>query len=506
MICIRSCVLFLCGACAVALGFAMPGPLSAAEDDINLGPLFTRDTTLDGEKRVRILGPFYEERIATNGCVVKALRPLFARSVEADGSDNRTDLLWPLAVASTRGREVASRFATMYYTDFDKTNQKSRWRLWALPLLLMGRDAAGANYFGVFPLAGKVNEVLLFDRTEFFLFPLYARTFRGEEETTEILWPLISSTKAEGVVRGRLFPIYGRTVRPGVCESMFLFWPLLTWARYVRPGQAGGGFVFFPFIGRIYKADSKSWLLFPPFIRWTEGERLRELNLPWPFVQSSRGRVNMFYLWPLAGVKCEPGIRDGFLMWPIMRNSHGETDGQATDRLSVTPFLRYARRRNITGGSNEVAAATIERALKLWPLLSNRTVGETTRLEVPALWPSQDVDAIDNIYAPVWTLFSRIDTATSSDSELLWGLIRRRKAPAGASSSIFPLVSWNRTTAKDDTQEWSFLLGLFGYRKHGDHGSLRLLFMDFGGRKDEGKDPAGRGTGAHAQEGSDEEE
>lgn len=476
-------VVVLCFLSAIGVGPVSPHSTIAADDDVNFGPIYSRDTTLEGDRRVRLLGPLFEQRTSTNGRVVKALRPLFTRSIEANGRDNRTDLLWPLATATTVGKEVNSRFATMYYTDYDSSDPMSRWRLWLLPVLFMGRDAAGSGYFAVFPLGGKVSEILFFDRFWFFLFPVYAHYASEGQHTTDIMWPIISWSRGKGVLRARIFPIYGRTIHPGVSESMFLMWPILTWARYVKPEQKGGGFVLFPFIGRIHRPQATSWLLLPPLIRWTRGQDYQELNLPWPFVQISSGRINRFNLWPLGGGRSEPGVNEGFILWPIVRSYHSETGSQTFDSLAILPFLQYAALKvpdSHLANSNMVFA---DKSLKIWPLFVNRTVGGVSRVKIPALWPSKDIEAIDNTYAPVWTLFSRTDTSDSSDSELLWGLIRRRTGPAGAASSIFPLISWKRVPAKDEIQDWSFLLGLIGYRKEGSHGSLRLLFMDFGGRK-----------------------
>jgi hypothetical protein len=458
--------------------------LPAFAEDINLGPIFTRDTTLLGEKRVRIFGPLFEERVSADGRTVCSVRPLFTRSIEADGRDNCTYLLWPLATAKTTGNEVSTRFGLTFYTDFDKTNPMSSWRLWVLPVLLMGRGSNGGNYFGVFPIGGKASDLLLFDRADFFLFPLYLRTVRGHETTTDVVWPLISSSTGEGRSRMRVFPFYGQSVQEGVSRSMFLLWPILSWSRCVKPGQEGGGFVLFPLIGRIYSPNSKSWLLFPPFFRWTEGAKFKEANFPWPFAQTSSGRINKFYLWPLVGAKSEPGMRDGFVMWPFVRCQEREIKGEMRGHLSILPFLQYDVRKKIVDGKKADGTETISKSMKLWPLWSRRSEGRTSILHVPALWPARDIEPISNTYAPIWTLFSRVDTPDSSDSELLWGLIRRRKGPTSASSSIFPLVSWNRSdAAQGETQEWSFLLGLIGYRKSGNHGNLRLLFMNVGGSR-----------------------
>ena len=176
-------------------------------------------------------------------------------------------------------------------------------------------------------------------------------------------------------------------------------------------------------------------------------------------------------------------MRDGFLLWPIVSSSHHEIGGEVIDRFSILPLFQYANYSRTVGPTNDLKTVSTASSVKLWPLWSKRTVGGTTTVKLPALWPGSDNEPIENTYAPLWTLFSRTDTENSSDSELLWGMIRRRTGPTEASSTIFPLVNWKRTKGDVETQDWSFLLGLIGYRKEGDHGSLRLLFMDFGGRK-----------------------
>ncbi|MEI6970781.1 MAG: hypothetical protein WCL44_04620 [bacterium] len=498
---------FLFCAFSLAASILPVGSSLAADRDIDLGPIFTRDTTLDGQQRIRILGPLFEERVATNGRVVKAVRPLFARSIEANGKDSRTDLLWPLATSTTIGNEIKSRFATIYYTDYDKGNPLSRWRLWLLPFLFTGRDAEGRGYFGLFPIIGRIREVLLFDRADFLLFPLYAHTVSDGLHTTDILWPVVSWSQGRGVLRGRFFPFYGRTVRPGISESMFFCWPLFTWARYVKPDQRGSGFVIFPIIGRTYRPAEKSWLFLPPLFRWTRGNNYDEANFPWPFFQMASGRANKFYLWPLGGGFSEPGMSEGFLLWPILRTSHNATGTETVDRLSVLPFLQYAAVRGPQPAAGPAGRETQGRSLKLWPLFAMKTVGATSTLRVPALWPGEDVAPIENTYAPVWTLFSKTDTGDASEFEFLWGMVRRRKGPTESSGSIFPLLSWARTGGVDGAKEWSLLLGLIGYRKQGASGSLRLLFIDFGGRKKDvpSPEPESRGSAKPLRAEEDEE-
>jgi len=469
---------------AAAIFFvAQTGLTEEPAPEYNLAPIISRETMPDGSSRFRLLGPLYESRTAPDGSVFKAMRPVFTRKVEPDGMHFRTDVFWPVATSKMVGNELSSRFITMFYNDFDVVNPGSHWRLWALPLFFRGRDSHGESYTAVFPLVGRINEFLLFDKFTFLMFPLYLRTARQGEDTTDVLWPFISRTKGEGVMRARVFPFYGRAVREGKSESMFLMWPFLTWSSYTRGTERGGGFILFPFIGRTYGGDVKSWLVLPPFIRWTKGKHFSEAHLPWPFVQTSRGPVDKFYIWPLAGVKSQPGMKSGFLLWPFMWKWHSVMKNYTVDRYSILPFVEYENRTAHAEKDADGKPVLLGRTRKLWPLITSRRDGDSLRVRVPDLWPGNNLSQVDSSYGPLWTLFSRDDTKDSTDCEFLWGLIRSRRSPAGTARSIFPLVSWRKTPENGGTRELSFFLGLFGYRREGERSSVKILFMDFGGHR-----------------------
>ncbi len=447
-------------------------------EEFDFGILGSRDTSLRGEKRLRLLGPFYESRIAQDGSTFRALRPFYSRRTDAATMASRSEFLWPLGVARERDNMRTVRFGTSIWMDFDTEKPESRYRFWILPVLFMGRDIHGEEYFGLFPLGGRVNEILMMDETAFFLFPLYSQNYRNGTMTRDFLWPFLSYMKGEDASRLTILPFYGRSVHKDRSMQEYVLWPLWTSYTYSRQSGEGFGFILFPLIGHLQEKGQESWLAFPPFLRWTRKQDGRSAYLPWPFIQGSTGSARKLYLWPLIGAKEEEGVRSRFFLWPIVTAWHRELPGQTVDRLVVMPVLQTETRREPCGPDGE-EGAVLGRAVKVWPVLSSRCEGDKSVLRVPDLWPTMDVSAIENNYAPFWTLYSRKKIGSVEDIELLWGLYRCRSTETGDIASLFPLVSWERSRENCDRTEWSLLRGLIGYRRIGSSRRIRLLYLPF---------------------------
>ena len=71
---------------------------TAGTNGLDWAPLISRDTDVNGDARVRMLGPFYEGRQANDGKSLWAVHPLI--STIRDPSDQRmeSDVLWPMLI------------------------------------------------------------------------------------------------------------------------------------------------------------------------------------------------------------------------------------------------------------------------------------------------------------------------------------------------------------------------------------------------------------------------
>ncbi len=439
------------------------------------GPLASRFVEADGTVRERALGPLVE-RTRSPESSVTALRPLYAKTTDAESGWTRHEGLWPLAVVRTLdAHETAARIGFIYYRHAARGDDPNAWRLWVFPLYFQGRNARGQRHAALFPLGGRIRAFLGQDEIDFFLFPLWLQTRVNEVETTAVAWPFLSRTDGPGIRRRRVFPLYGVNRHQDRYTKRFVLWPVWTQVRYTYPQTEGRAFLLFPVYGQVRRVDQRSDLFLPPFIRIDRSERLRAVTAPWPFLRVRSGEIDEITVWPLYQTRHNPPLQSGYFLWPIFRHFHVDRGTTSIRRRSALPFVQTETR--TTTGETESAVEDSEvtgRRIRLWPLADYRRQEDRSRLRILALWPTA-AEAVDRNWAPLWTLAERQTDGASRDTEILWGLFRRRERSEGVRyTSIFPLIEWEQS--EDGTRRWSLLKGLIGSRRGPTSRSMRLLY------------------------------
>jgi len=446
----------------------------------DLGPLVYRGAGAGDLTRRTALGPIFETLRAPSDDAFAAVRPLYSRIRQPARDSQRHELLWPVGVSRTLGHERAWRFLSVFGFDADIADPASRRRTWAFPLVFVGQDARERGYFAVFPLGGQVREFLTFDTATFVLFPLYLHTTQNDTEAYNILWPVLSWGRGDGTRQFRVFPLYGESVSEGRWRKRFVCWPFWTSVRYDHPGSEGGGFILFPLYGHAAVGDeTETWMVLPPFFRYSRGPRHTALNCPWPFVRYESGQRERLYLWPLWGRRTIGPVRSWFVLWPLVSGERIERRRETAKRFVLLPFVQHEAVYAVDPAEGE-AAAPRERNLKLWPLFGYERRGDDCRWRVLDLWPFKHAAAVDRNYAPFWTLVQHAEVGDARQDEVLWGLYRRREEADGAKRlSLFPLYasSYGGDAGPEDVEsEWRVLMGLFGYRREGLRRTWRLLY------------------------------
>jgi hypothetical protein len=492
----------------------------------------SRDKTPEGQSRFRSIGPVFERQEAADEKTFTAFRPFYSRTFDPGNERTLQEYLWPVAMSKDFRGETYWRVLCAFGHDFDNDDPESRYRFIIFPIFYMGRDIHDENYFAVFPIGGKVNEFLGRDKIWFALFPLYMYSSINDVKTYDVLWPIVSWTGGSDISRFRVFPFYGQSSKGDLWTKRFVLWPIWTSAHYsYADGQTGGGFVLFPLFGHTKLTDQESWMFLPPFFRWSwNDEGYRGGNSPWPFIQYSfgKGRDEKLYLWPLWGTRRNENLRSSFFLWPIGSTLEANRVEYTLNRFSLFPLLFYEKKTPKSGdrdrassanspvllerervgatededgtvqvsnlksqifdpgvSSNspafgegiEVNPATSGRYFKLWPLVSYQREDEAMRVRLLDLWPGKRLSVIERNYSPFWTLYSHVRADGASEDELLWGLFRRSNSDQGKKHlSLFPLFSCDRSMA-DDSRQWSFLMGLTGYKREGLRKTYRLLYF-----------------------------
>lgn len=444
---------------------------------LDLGPLAIRDRPLDSREteRVRGLGPILEERTAPNGERFRALRPFISHVRDASNRVTSTHVLWPLATHRRSDERTSWHVLTVRGRDSDNRDRASSYSLMAFPFLFWGRDSHGDSYVAVFPLGGRINSFMFRDKIVFALFPLYTYSAVNEVRTHDVLWPIFSLTHGKDVLRFRVFPLFGRAIKKGRSDKMFVLWPLWTSARYVYGDASGRGFMLFPLFGHVKLENQESWYVLPPFFRWSRGQRQNLIYAPWPFIQVGSGKIDKLYVWPFWGRKRRAGVDSTFFLWPIGSSERSKGRDYDFRRYAIRPFAYMKTRTALPKGDEPVEPHY--RYVKIWPFACYERKDQVRTLRVLDLWPFENPRGIERNWAPLWTLYSCSSTPEARDHELLWGLFRRRvRFGAERHTSLFPLVSWQRNR-EEDSRRWSLLHGLLEYRRAGAQRTYRLLYF-----------------------------
>lgn len=464
----------LCAAwAAAAAGFAV----AVRAGEFDFGPIVSRDRDVFGNDRFRALGPFVESRRGAGGADMFALRPLWSTEHKPGKDETQAESLWPVFYSTRSGKETNWRLALIVtWRDADRTDPRSQYRLWVLPFWFMGRNEEGGDYFALFPIGGRICDILGNDETMFALFPLYGYGRTGGLRTWNVLWPLGAWGRSERMEKFRAAPFYGYVKRPGQYEKKFVLWPFWTEADYEYPGSSGGAYLLFPLFGRVNLESQESWSVLPPLFRFSLRGSTKLYYMPWPFVQAERGAVNKTYLWPLAGAKSAYNNKSWFLFWPLITAHEELGPRRGYSRLWIVPVWYSAEsfeKGADTGGyTNKVES----RNVKLWPLLSYTQQNERSRLRVLGLLPFKDTERIERCYAPLWTLYGRERNGSDVEDELLWGMASWRRGAERRKLALFPLFS-SRSDQSEDASDFWMLGGLFRYSRRKSERKYSLFYF-----------------------------
>ncbi len=457
---------------SVAVGFlvAAAGSLLGAPV-YDFGCLASDRRDLFDRAQFRALGPLVEwtrDGVPT----LTGVRPFFTYEEDGRGRDE-LDVLWPLASFRQWDRMSDWRILVAFGHDDDQTDPLSRYRAWILPFAFWGRDAKGQRYGALFPLGGSIHEFCGRD-VSFVLFPLYSHSTLDDIDTHNFLYPFVSWTTAKDTRKFRIFPFYGHSVKTGVWDKRFILWPFWTSSRFERPGARGGGFVLFPIYGHLKMENQESWMVVPPFIRWSKSAKGREGYYVWPFVQTASGEKDKVQVWPLFGYQRTKEESSRYFLWPIVYSRHDARPAGDANTFRVFPVY-YGYKQTVT---NAAAGMLPARAACVWPLFDYNREGDHARLRVLGLWPSRNTLPIERNLAPLWTLYRFERTPLGREHELLWGLAHWERSAAGVrSASVFPVVSWAGDGAADTFRKWVFLKGLLGYERTGKGHRYRALYL-----------------------------
>lgn len=448
--------------------------------DFSLGPLFNIDHD-EGEnsKEINALGPFITYKKSDTSSEF-GLRPLFYWVKDKEADFTGLDFLYPF---STYGRSYEDWRAQsfFYLLSYRSTEVQDgfRDREFTLFPLIFSKSAReeGDSYFALFPIYGRLKNRFFRDEINFFLFPLFLQTRKGEDTNNSVLWPFFGyyTGNQEGF---RAWPLYGYRKKEDVLDEKFILWPIYVSKERVFYGERMRYFSVFPFYSDFDSPQREhNTYLWPLFSHQVDKKRgIERWDTPWPLINFTRGTERENRVFPFYAREIDDGDKEGFYLWPIYKYNTATYEDYRRDRERVLFYLYSDVEENpiIEGGRSG-------RRIDVWPLFSYRRDREGNRsfhllsLLEPFLSGNE---GIERNYSPFWRLYEwEKDKDGKTTASFLWNTYRRESGDKGTRVHLKPIIPLFSYVGVGKESSVDFLGGLFGYRSDSYEKTVKLFFI-----------------------------
>ncbi|MGH7889851.1 MAG: hypothetical protein ACRENF_04795, partial [Thermodesulfobacteriota bacterium] len=223
-----------------------------------MGPFFNLDRNKTQEsEEINALGPFIKSKRDENSSEF-GFRPFFYLVEDRERDLTEFDFLYPLATYDRREEDL--RFQLLIYLLSFESNLKPsgfREKEFTLFPFVFAKSAEEKekSYFALFPVYGKIKDKFLRDEINFFLFPLFLQTKKGEASNYSFLWPFFGYFTGDGQEGFRLWPLFGYRKKEGVLDEKFILWPIYLSRQINFHGEEIKFFSIFPLYSGFESAE-----------------------------------------------------------------------------------------------------------------------------------------------------------------------------------------------------------------------------------------------------------
>ncbi|MGB9628291.1 MAG: hypothetical protein ACPL6D_06490, partial [Thermodesulfobacteriota bacterium] len=346
--------------------WGQPALLMGSEShfSINLWPLFQyRSDPVEETQEMDGLGPFFSWR---RDPVQKewGFRPLFFQIERPKESFYQLEFLYPFGKVQRERNHSKGYLSPISLYRREEWEGRRRWDFHFFPFFI-GETEKGENYFGLFPLFGRMLERYGKKEIRFLFWPIYGESVSEGFSTINIIWPFFSFTQGEGKSGFHIWPFYGRKEEFGVSHKEFILWPFfIKQKKDMDTDDPMEEWMVFPFyISKESKRfESKTYLW--PFFSHAR-DRLtgfEQWDLPFPFFQSLKGEnLKGLRFFPFYGYKVKEGeSRRFFYLYPIYQLEE-DWIGESQERTHRILLLVRIRSNETDHGLKK------GRSLRIWP-------------------------------------------------------------------------------------------------------------------------------------------
>lgn len=460
-------------ACAALAVLVLAGCV-APGGDIHLEPLFARYVTADGARETEALFGLYQRRVGGVRRRHAEDPPARSRStlgpivsVDRDAGPNlrsRWRYLVPLGYALDRGEERSAVLVPLFaWRTGPKPDDKHESFLFTVFGWIIRSSEEDGIEFGWFPFYGDIDSFSIFDRFQFFLWPLWMRLEGDGSVGRHVLFPVFSWTRGDGKRGWRVWPLVGHTWHPGSYDRWFVLWPILhlhhnrLWTQTPETK-----WMVFPLFGRTTAGSYHATTVLWPFLGYARDKEsgFWALDMPWPFVrlQQGPGEVVRRRFWPFFSYLHAGSLTAWDYLWPIIRRQEERYALVDRDLFWFFPFwqsfVEHDRERELESTWH-----------KLWPLFQHETSGDWRRGSFPTLDPFQRNELVDRHFAWLWKVWEWETEGSRHHARSIGGLVHHESDERESRTSFSGLwARRERSGQAGSVREHSLLFGLLRWR------------------------------------------
>lgn len=364
-------------------------------------------------------------------------------------------------------------FGLFSYTTRMKDAQRLRQGMF-FPFFYFKRGFGKDDYTALWPLGGRVKNVLGKEQADWFLWPLWVRTKKQAETNYWFPWPLINYRKGSMAGLG-IYPLGGHFYNAEQDQRHFL-WPLI-YAQEDRKNQRKiHGFL--PFYAYEHSPKVKDLSIFWPFWghRWEKDPSYEEHRLLWPLWVHGKGELRSVHRWAPFYTHSEnkkTTLRKTWFFWPLVRIKDWQESGVDVHQEQCLYFLFWAQEQK-----NHFTQEFLCRKVHFWPIYSywesadgHKQLQMLSPFEV--FFPGNKM--VRDIYSPLFNLYRYDEHHGVVQQSFLFNLFRERRA--GSKDVWLKCGIFLDYARNPQERHLSILKGLFEYKKSTEAVSFKLFWI-----------------------------
>ncbi len=393
-------------------------------NEFNLSPIYRQRLADDGTVlELDVAWPFVHYERTPDGGADFRIRPFYRYLTEPEDApltspiDGPPDVglaatehqfLWPLGrVRSDSEQDFLRLWPFWSYTarTDEAGRQETDW--YALFPFFWGgsREDGEENYFGLFPLYGDFPSFFVYERFQFFLFPLYLHLEKQGRDTHMFAWPFLGFSNGPTGFWHRVWPLYSYLSEEEYWRFYFLY-PFVHWGEErLDSDDPVSRFWLWPLVGHQSSDEVSGWTVLWPFFQYVSiRERLTKLDLFWPIFRfqedkSETSPLWQWWVWPLVSRVIEDDFRAWGFLWPLIWFREYDDPVGMLYQKWILPIYWSMHRERDEGGVDDFT--------QIWPLWHHQLDhNQKGAWSFPSVWPRRAGNAygVREAYDWIWTI------------------------------------------------------------------------------------------------------